>query len=132
MGFLAFRIYQFFRSLFPVVGGGTQTSTSGFLSMGWPFLYWRKSVSTPGKKPFFILSILGLKANELDLKHSLQLYGLSIFIKIKTRYNFSLGGWDFSLSGSLLSILVKSYYHCSKGKYERYDSQGAVNRYRMY
>ena len=44
------------------------------------------------------------------------------------------GGWDFSfvVRGSFLSILVKSYYHCSKGKYERYESQDAISRYRMY
>ena len=118
-----------------LVYDGTQTSTSGSLSMGWWFLYWRKSVGIPGKKPFLVMSILGLWANVLLLKNSPQLYGLSIFIKNKNpRHNFSLGGWDFSfvVRGSFLSILVKSYYHCSKGKYERYESQDAISRYRMY
>ena len=39
---------------------GTQTSTSGLLSMGWRFLYWRNSVITPGKKLLVIFNMLGL------------------------------------------------------------------------
>lgn len=64
-------------------GTGTQTSTSGRLSMGWRFLYWRKSVGIPGKKPLFIFIIPGEWTNMLSLMSQLSerlLYGLSIFI----------------------------------------------------
>ena len=85
-----------------LVYDGTQTSTSGSLSMGWRFLYWRKSVGIPGKKPFLAMSILGLWANVLFLKNSPQLYGLSIFIIKNPRHNFSLGvGIFLSLSGGV-------------------------------
>ena len=75
--------------------GGTQTSTSGLLSMGWRFLYWRKSVGIPGKKVLLIVINFGLWMNILSLMSQLSerlLYGLSIFIIKNPREVFSSQG----------------------------------------